>query len=638
LSFFLLLVLSLSHPNPAFSDNPHVLYPNGGESFVTGQDVTVSWTNPPGTASVTLAFSTTNGLFWSLVAQDLVGMDSYVWKPNSLTLQGLIRVSAYDSGGGFIGSDTSDGTFVVHGNEENVRFALHRKPLPPLGTARCDNPSTPTIEPNYSPNYDHIPCTEYAVNSPLGPSLVYVVVAQADPAKGIGSARFGIDYDGRPGGTTGLQYVQMTYCADGLYFPDTGEFGEFPAPKAGVTVLWSPGSCQREVIGDHGVHAVVGAFYVYAYSADLMQLTPHNNLSNHVPELSFGDCVGGFTNLLDVFPANAVSSLLGRVQFGEGTGGYTPCSETLPCSVDVAAISVDPNTLNLNSSGKFVSASIELPTGYDPSTVLLASVKLNGTVSATNAFTIGDFNNNGVPDFTVKFSRDDVDAVLTEGDQVQVTITGSVGDDCTFSGTASIRVIRPHVVHPNGGESYVAGARALLQWTNPNGWTVDHAQIHYSADGGDTWAMVADHVTSQSYVWAMPRDATQNGRLRVVLFDAQGVMGYDTSDGPFTISAATAVGPTMPTQFRLYQNAPNPFRVATRALFDLPQPEHVTIKVFDLNGRIVRVLVDDDYPAGRHEAPWKALDAGGKAVSAGIYFLNIAAGSFTDTKRMYLQK
>jgi|GEM_PF-1088697 len=313
---------------------------------------------------------------------------------------------------------------------------------------------------------------------------------------------------------------------------------------------------------------------------------------------------------------------------------------TISPPVPVVAIDVDPNNLNTNSGAKYVTASIELPPEYDPADVLFESLRLNYTVAASpNSFSIGDWNHNNIPDFTVKFPRDAVQGILPGGDQVPITITGNIGNLCGFTGTDFVRVIRPHLNHPNGGETYLAGARTLVEWENPAGWSVNYAQIHYSADGGDTWTLVEDQVTGQSYVWVVPQEPTQNGRLRVILFDDQGVMGYDSNDGPFTVSTATTGLPeTIPTRHRLYQNSPNPFQGATRVAFDLPEAGKVTLKVFDLNGRVVRVLADDWYPAGTHEVPWNALDAGGKPVSAGIYFLHIAAGSFTDTKRMYLQR
>jgi hypothetical protein len=647
-TFFFLSLLQVTLPDRVLADpTPQLLEPNGGESFVIGSSVTVRWVIPYPEFESELAFSADGGAHFNYVADHLTG-DSYVWHPSAATLHGLLRVAHSNTWAGY-GTDTSDAEFVVHGEVEHVRFALHRKNPERYPTVLCDDPFTSTIEPNYGPNYDHIPCSQYTVNAPLGGSTVYLVLGQADPAEGVSGASFGIQYTGTSGGNgfppSGIspRWVTFTSCAAGNYTDDGG----FPGPGGGLRMWWgypSPEACQREVIGSEGVHAVVGSFYVYAYSSALFRVTPNTSLYCCGPELGVASCVGidnssvAMTNLLDLFTLQEIDPFLGRVQFGTGTGGYTPCSAGAICSIGATDIDVKPNNLNLNSGAKFVSASIELPSGYDPADVPVGTVKLNGSVEATE-LTLGDFNHNGVSDFTVKFLRQEVEYILPEGDQVQVTITGSVGDNCKFAGTEAVKVLRPHVVHPNGGESYAPGATALVEWTNPNGWSVDHAQIHYSADGGDTWAMVADQVTGESYSWAVPQEATQNGRIRVVLFDAQGVMGYDTSDGPFTVSTATTGLPeTIPMRHRLYQNSPNPFRGATRVTFDLPEEGKVTLKVFDLNGRVVRVLADEWYPAGKHEVPWNALDAGGKSVSAGMYFLHIAAGSFTDAKRMYLQR
>jgi flagellar hook assembly protein FlgD len=116
-------------------------------------------------------------------------------------------------------------------------------------------------------------------------------------------------------------------------------------------------------------------------------------------------------------------------------------------------------------------------------------------------------------------------------------------------------------------------------------------------------------------------------------------MGYDSSDGPITVKVATTgIADALPTVHRLYQNSPNPFQGATRAAFDLPEAGKVTLKVFDLNGREVRVLANDWYPAGNHEVSWNARDAAGNSVAGGIYFLHMQTGTFEATKRMYLRK
>jgi hypothetical protein len=299
---------------------------------------------------------------------------------------------------------------------------------------------------------------------------------------------------------------------------------------------------------------------------------------------------------------------------------------------------VDPNTINLQSGGNYVTAHLEFPAGYDPAETHLETMLLNGTVTpSSDFFEINDWNHNHVPDLAVKFPRDAVEASLGEGEHLQVSITGVIDDTC-FAGTTSVRVIRPHLNHPNGGESYLAGVRTLVEWDNPIGWTVSYAQIYYSSDGGDSWSLEADHLRENSFVWAAPEEPTQNGRLRVVLIDDYGVMGYDSSDASFVVTpATTGVGNTVPAIARLYPNSPNPFHEVTHVTFDLPSESQVKLVVLDLSGRVIRVLADGRYPAGTHEMSWNGRNEAGRTLAAGIYFLQMKAGSFLAAKRMYLR-
>src|SRR5262245_60973951 len=91
-------------------------------------------------------------------------------------------------------------------------------------------------------------------------------------------------------------------------------------------------------------------------------------------------------------------------------------------------------------------------------------------------------------------------------------------------------------------------------------------------------------------------------------------------------------GSRMPCPPRLAPNVPNPFRRATRLRFDLPEAGQVTLEVFDLSGRKVRVLEDAWYAAGSHEVTWNADDTAGQPVAAGIYFIRMRAGAFIETR------
>ncbi len=106
-----------------------------------------------------------------------------------------------------------------------------------------------------------------------------------------------------------------------------------------------------------------------------------------------------------------------------------------------ARIDFDPDTLNLDSKGKWVTVYIELPAGHDVSEIIVSSIKLNGVVPAEESPTaIGDYDNDGVMDLMVKFSRSSVQTVVSLGESV-ITVTGELSDGTAFSGTDTIQVI-----------------------------------------------------------------------------------------------------------------------------------------------------------------------------------------------------
>ncbi len=93
---------------------------------------------------------------------------------------------------------------------------------------------------------------------------------------------------------------------------------------------------------------------------------------------------------------------------------------------------------------------------------------------------------------------------------------------------------------------------------------------------------------------------------------------------------------TVPQEYHLAQNYPNPFNPETALRFHLPQAEHVSIRIFNTLGQEVKILVDDQYPAGIHRAIWDATDKTGNRVSSGVYIYQIQAGTFAQAKKMLL--
>ena len=105
-------------------------------------------------------------------------------------------------------------------------------------------------------------------------------------------------------------------------------------------------------------------------------------------------------------------------------------------------IDFDPDTLNLQSKGKWVTVYTELPARYNVTEINVSTMMLNETVPAElHPTEIGDYDSDGIPDLMVKFDRQAVIDMLPVGDAVNVTVTGKLYDGTPFEGSDTIRVI-----------------------------------------------------------------------------------------------------------------------------------------------------------------------------------------------------
>ncbi len=91
--------------------------------------------------------------------------------------------------------------------------------------------------------------------------------------------------------------------------------------------------------------------------------------------------------------------------------------------------------------------------------------------------------------------------------------------------------------------------------------------------------------------------------------------------------------------FKLSQNYPNPFNPSTKIQFAVAQTEKVNMDVYDIQGRLIRTLVDHElYQPGNYEVTWDGLDNRGRHVASGVYFAKMQAGKFAQTKKMVMTK
>jgi hypothetical protein len=89
----------------------------------------------------------------------------------------------------------------------------------------------------------------------------------------------------------------------------------------------------------------------------------------------------------------------------------------------------------------------------------------------------------------------------------------------------------------------------------------------------------------------------------------------------------------IPSGFVLEQNYPNPFNPSTTIKYSTPFSEFITVKVYDVLGREVATLINEEKSAGSYEVNFNASQ-----LSSGIYFYKLTTGNFVETKKMILMK
>lgn len=173
------------------------------------------------------------------------------------------------------------------------------------------------------------------------------------------------------------------------------------------------------------------------------------------------------------------------------------------------------------------------------------------------------------------------------------------------------------------GNAYVTGGASGI--IDP--FRYKYTTIKYDINGVQKWLQVYSDIG---------RDAIANsisiGKSGAVYISGQSGNSFLT----IKYSQTTGVNPVnfaTPTNYELFQNYPNPFNPITVIEFLLPERSFVTLRVFDINGKIVSELVNENLSAGIFQYEFNATN-----FSSGVYFYKLETGSFSQTKKMMLTK
>ena len=93
-----------------------------------------------------------------------------------------------------------------------------------------------------------------------------------------------------------------------------------------------------------------------------------------------------------------------------------------------------------------------------------------------------------------------------------------------------------------------------------------------------------------------------------------------------------------PNRFSLYQNYPNPFNPVTTITFELANSELVSLNVYDVNGYLIKNLINKEKNPGQYNVNWNGNNSANENVAGGVYFYRIDTDSYSSTKKMILLK
>jgi len=170
---------------------------------------------------------------------------------------------------------------------------------------------------------------------------------------------------------------------------------------------------------------------------------------------------------------------------------------------------------------------------------------------------------------------------------------------------------------------------------------VVHYKFYLSNDFRFTTSLIEQTLTPPSFEI---RNGLVSGGVyfwKVVAYDENGGETESASVHSFITSfLATGIAETkqIPTQFAFHQNFPNPFNPSTTISYALPQKEHVTISIFNVQGQEQAILVEEEQAAGNYSVVWDGRRNTGELLPSGLYFCQIKAGKYTRTQKMSLLK
>ncbi len=189
------------------------------------------------------------------------------------------------------------------------------------------------------------------------------------------------------------------------------------------------------------------------------------------------------------------------------------------------------------------------------------------------------------------------------------------------------------IMVPNGGESWQRGLKYFIQWDD-----IIEDDVIIELYQNDSYLMLIDTVSNTGgYRWDIPVGLGLNSNYKISIKSSENPAVSDMSDLSFSIiDTVSAVDESQikNMDFGLSQNYPNPFNSETRITYTIPKRSHVSLKIYNLLGKEVALLVDENQSPDRYTVHFDA-----SKLTTGIYFYKLVTGeNQIKTRKMVIIK
>ena len=247
-------------------------------------------------------------------------------------------------------------------------------------------------------------------------------------------------------------------------------------------------------------------------------------------------------------------------------------------------------------------------------------------------FTDAEYRYSQSPGSAVSINSTNINFNSTTGD-LTVNLDAKALTDLTGQYKINYIITEDNLVYPQTGNSYCPGSSTWV-----HNWIVRNIVNTVTGDNINSGTWTSGQVypltftTNINSAWI-----AGNCNIQVVIFKDNGALNVsEIQQGirlPVVTTGIDPVSNTTAAEYELSQNYPNPFNPVTSIKFTVPKDGKVSLKIYDILGKLVSTYVDGFLNAGSYNAQFD-----GSGYASGIYFYTLSTKNFTETKKMHLIK